>query len=252
MPGTDASVAAVIVTHNSERWLNDLVASIEGQTRRPDAVLCVDDASTDATPDILTAAGFTVATATSSAQDVNSRIAQNFVQGLRLAREFDIAVLSDHDDYWLPDRVEHQVRVLQDYPDAWLVASGGRIMGSDQRLRDTFPVPEDWEDMSRGKQIRYALRHSIATGGASAVRPGRLLDPINKATPVPTGWLHDRWWSLAATASSAIVIDEHPVIEYRVQPDQEVGLARGRQGSRVPRVGFGDVRRARAVARLLT
>ena len=245
-------IAAVIVTHNSESFLLDLIASIKGQTREPHEVIVIDDHSTDQTIAMLREAGWTIETATTSATDVTTRIAQNFTQGVRAAKDFDAVVLGDHDDYWLPDRVEHQVHQLEQHPDAWLVASGARIMGTNEILRNTFPIPENWNGMSRGRKLRYTLRHSIATGGASAVRPHTLLDPATKAVPVPAGWLHDRWWSLAAVANNAIEIDEHPVIEYRVQPGQQVGLETGRQARRIPRPRVMDVARARDALTVMT
>lgn len=245
-------VAAVIVTHNSERFLPELIASIQGQTRAPDEVIVIDDQSTDQTIAMLREAGWTLETATSSATDVTTRIAQNFSQGVRAARDFGVAILGDHDDYWLPDRIEHQVHELNAHPDAWLLASNGRIMGSHETLRDTFPVPQAWDEMSRAKRLRYAMRHSIATGGASALRPEDLLNPSNKAVPVPAGWLHDRWWSLTATARGAIVLDPYTVIEYRVQGEQQVGLNVGRQGPRAMKFLPGDAAKLRQVIRLLT
>ena len=246
------SVAAVVVTHNSERFLRELIASIQGQTRVPDEVIVIDDHSSDATVALARSAGWRVETATSPATDTATRIAQNFTQGLRAARDFDIAILSDHDDYWLPNRLEHQAQEFLVHPDAWMLASDGRIMNSENTLRDTFPVPPDWEKMSRAKRLRYALRHSIATGGACAVRPAVLLDPENKAVPVPEGWLHDRWWSLAAVATDALQIDSQTVIEYRVQGDQQVGLERGRQADSLPRPQLRDVAKLRSIARLVT
>ena len=250
MPTDRPRVAAVVVTHDSERWLPDLLASVEGQTHAPDDRLAVDDHSSDATLSLLEKNGWRVVRSTSSATDVTTRIAQNFAQGVRAAQDCDVAILGDHDDYWLPDRVEHQVGVLEEQSDSWIVASDGRIMNESKTLRDIFPVPTDWSSMTRAKRLRYALRHSISTGGASAVRPRPLLDPANKATPIPAGWLHDRWWSLAATAGDGIHLDRHAVIEYRVQDGQQIGLETGRQSRRVPRVQMSDVTRARDAARL--
>lgn len=251
MSGDGLHVAAVLVTHDSERFLPELIASIQGQTRIPDEVIVIDDHSTDLTIAMLREIGWTVETATTSATDITTRIAQNFTQGVREARHFDIVILGDHDDYWLPDRVEHHMALMQADPMVWLLASNGRIMGSEATLRDTFPVPGDWHTMSRTQRLRYTLRHSVATGGASAIRPSGLLAPDNKCVPVPAGWLHDRWWSLAAVAKNAILIDDQPVIEYRVQPDQRVGLDTGRQSRRVPRVRISDIARAGDVVRLL-
>lgn len=243
-------VAAVLVTHDSARWLGDLIRSIAAQTRQPDDVVVVDDRSTDGTRDLLRETSWTVVTATSTATDTTTRIAQNFTQGVAQARGFDVAILGDHDDEWLPDRVAHQLAVMEKHPDAWLVASDGLIMGADTTLRDAFPITDHWARMSRGARLRYVMRHSIVTGGASAVRPAHLLDPGTKAVPVPPGWLHDRWWSLSATSCNAIVVDPHPVIRYRLSPDQRVGLTRGRQDRRIFRPRVGDVRRVWDVLRL--
>lgn len=245
------SVAAVIVTHNSERWLPELIASIGKQTQSLDAVYVIDDHSTDNTVDFVQAAGWNLALATSLAPNITTRIAHNFTQGVNAAREHDIVILSDHDDVWLPHRVAHQVTQLTQHPQHWYLASNGRIMGSAQTLRDTFPVPDTWNNEPRRKQLRYALRHSLATGGASAVRPAALLNPKNKAIPIPPNWLHDRWWSLAATSKRALLIDQELVIEYRVQAEQRVGLEKGRQGTSMPTMGREDFSRIRAVLRLM-
>ena len=244
------TVGAVIVTHNSQQWLPDLIASIDGQTRPVDSRIAIDDFSSDATVEILHEAGWTIEQATSSAVDVTTRIAQNFTQGLRSVGDVDACVLGDHDDYWLPDRVDHQVRLLIDHPEAWMVASDGHIMNQSQTLRDSFPVPADWENLSRQRRIRYVLRHSIATGGACAVRPRVLLDPLTMAAPVPHGWLHDRWWSMTATTQDAIVLDGQSVIEYRVQEDQQVGLDPGRQVAGNFHLKVSDLLRAREALRL--
>jgi rhamnopyranosyl-N-acetylglucosaminyl-diphospho-decaprenol beta-1,3/1,4-galactofuranosyltransferase len=48
--GADPTVAAVVVTHNRRRYLEELVPSLLAQTRPLDAVYVVDNASTDSTP----------------------------------------------------------------------------------------------------------------------------------------------------------------------------------------------------------
>ena len=112
--------------------------------------------------------------------------------------------------------------------DGRLVDAGGASTG--ETLRDAFPVPEAWNAMSGPDRMRYALRHSIATGGASALRPSAFPD-----LTVPGGWLHDRWWSLLATARDGMLMDTNPVIDYRLTETQQVGLDTGAQagGSRL-------------------
>ena len=48
---------------------------------------------------------------------------------------------------------------------------------------------------------------------------------------VPEGWLHDRWWSLAATAQGRMALDTKIVIDYRISPEQQVGLDTANQGA---------------------
>ena len=50
-------VSAVVVSHNGERWLGELIAGLRQQTRPVDRVLCVDTGSTDASAEML-ARGF--------------------------------------------------------------------------------------------------------------------------------------------------------------------------------------------------
>ena len=226
------SVAALLVTSNSQAWIRATLESVRTQRRQPDAIVIVDDGSTDDTRAIIDDVfGGTahVHRATSKAQDRTTRIAHNFLQGIRACADHDVVVLGDHDDLWHPARVGHQATQLANDPDALMVAGDGRIVDEHGRatsrtLRDTFPVPADWDDQPIGDQIAYAIRHSIATGGASALKPAAFAEGT-----IPRGWLHDRWWSLVATVRGGMRIDPAPVIDYRVSATQEVGLATGQQ-----------------------
>ena len=215
-------LVGVLVTHNSQQFLAELLDSIDGQTRPLDQLIVIDDNSTDSTRSILSERGITAIASTSVATDLSTRIASNFLQGVRCAPPESIVILGDHDDTWLPNRVEHQSHIMASFPQAAMLASDGYTTNSTKStnptLRSTFPVPEHWSDLTRRAQFTYAVKHSIATGGASAVRPSRL------PATIPTGWLHDRWWSLAAVSKKAMVLDSVPVINYRISPSQQVGL----------------------------
>jgi hypothetical protein len=83
-----------------------------------------------------------------------------------------------------------------------------------------------------------------------------MLRPRNFAggLQVPSGWLHDRWWSLVAVVRSGMIIDEGIVIDYLVQAGQQVGLATGGQGKplagRLATAAASPVRGARKLADL--
>lgn len=226
-----SSVGAVLVTHQSRHWIGDTLRSIASQSYRLDRVVVVDDRSTDDTIAIVRdlAPEAVVVTSVSTAHDTTTRIAQNFRQGLVACADLDVVVLGDHDDAWHPDRVDHQVSVLGADPGSIMVASDGRLVDATGRptggsLRANFPVPPEWSSATAAERMRIALRHSLATGGASAVRPSALVE-----VDIPAGWLHDRWWSLVATACEAMIVDDAHVIDYRISADQQVGLATGSQ-----------------------
>ena len=224
-------VAVVLVTHDSAQFLPDTVASILEQETPADLLVAVDDHSIDDTRDLLGGGGFDVVSATTPATDTTTRIAHNFLQGLRRAQSagVDIVILGDHDDVWHPSRITHQVTMLERDPFAAMVASDGYLINEHGvaipgTLRDTFPVPADFTQWPARRQWTYALRHSLATGGASALRPSRLSD-----WSIPPGWLHDRWWSLRALRAGALMLDDAVVIDYRVSDDQQIGLDSGAQ-----------------------
>lgn len=220
------AIAAVLVTHNSQRDLPETLASIQNQTVQPDIKVAIDDSSNDNIPALLTEAGFTVIRATSQARDIRTRIAHNFLQGLRASMRAgaEFVVLGDHDDIWHANRIGHQIDLLRAHPSIAMVASDGYLINEDGvalpgTIRETFPVPENFPAWPPRKQIVFALRHSLATGGASALHPTALMD-----WSVPRGWLHDRWWSLQALRAGVLLIDRVPVIDYRISQRQEVGL----------------------------
>jgi glycosyltransferase involved in cell wall biosynthesis len=224
-------VAVVLATRNSMPHLTETLASIRQQTRTADALIAIDDHSNDDTIAELRDSGFEVVTSTSTDVDSVTRIARNFVHGLRIAhlQEADVVILGDHDDTWHVDRLEHQVEMLEKHQSIAMVASDGYLIDSNGvalpgTIRGTFPVPDEFDGWSVRQQVQYALRHSIATGGASAMRPSHFTSWV-----VPPGWLHDRWWSLNMLRRGMFMVDRTAVIDYRITEDQEVGLATGDQ-----------------------
>ena len=219
-------VAVVLVTHDSAQILGPTLRSIDQQNLAPAVRIAIDDSSSYETVQLLETSNFDVERSTSTSRDVLTRIAHNFFQGVRAATRAgaDIVVLGDHDDVWHPKRTEHQVRLLNESPRVAMVASDGYLIDEYDAaipgtIRQSFPVPDDFMSLRRSKQLSYALRHSIATGGACSIRPANLKD-----WSVPPGWLHDRWWSLESLRRKQLLIDATPVIDYRVTDSQQVGL----------------------------
>lgn len=105
------SISVIIPAYNSARTLRPCLAAVYAQTRPPDEVFVVDDASTDATREV--AREFPV---TLLEQPVNQGPAAARNRGIRASRG-DLLVFVDADCALSADAIENAVRILDETPD---------------------------------------------------------------------------------------------------------------------------------------
>ncbi|HCU69871.1 MAG TPA: glycosyl transferase [Desulfomicrobium sp.] len=113
-------VSVIIPTHNRADVLGRAVASVLAQSRPDLELIVVDDGSTDRTAEVL--AGFDDPRLTGMRQE-NKGVSSARNLGIAASRGRYIALL-DSDDYWLPEKLERQVR--------FLVESGLQICQTDE------------------------------------------------------------------------------------------------------------------------
>lgn len=112
-----ASVSVVIPAYNFGAFLPETIRSVREQTHPDVEIVVVDDGSTDETPEVLKRV---------EGPDLRWRHTPN--RGVSAARnlgielaEGDYVAFLDADDLWLPEKLERQVRLLQDEPDIGFV-----------------------------------------------------------------------------------------------------------------------------------
>jgi glycosyltransferase involved in cell wall biosynthesis len=238
-----ADTAAVMVTRDGARFLGPQLDSILSQDLLPATLVVVDDASRDGTREIIREAKVAapipvelIEVDGSGAPDVKTRIASNVATGLAAASEYRIAVLADQDDIWLPARLSGQRSLLIDTAGGLLVSGDGLFIDSNGReiggrLRRRFPLPDGWEAMDAASRARAALRRPIVTGAASAVTA----ELVRLMSPIPRGWLHDRWATLIAVACGGLLVQAEAVIRYRIHDAQTIGERQATIGAEGPR-----------------
>ena len=101
-------VSVIIPTHNRADVLGRAIASVLGQTWADFELFVVDDGSTDATPRVL--AEFDDPRLTGMHQE-NKGVSSARNRGIAASGGRLIALL-DSDDYWMPDKLEKQVRFM--------------------------------------------------------------------------------------------------------------------------------------------
>ena len=104
---TEPEVTAVIPVHDGAEFVREAIESVLAQTHAVSECIVVDDGSTDATADVVDGFGPPVRRVHQPRAGVSA--ARN--RGAREARGELVAFL-DHDDAWLPRKLERQVAAL--------------------------------------------------------------------------------------------------------------------------------------------
>ena len=110
-------VSVVVPTYNCAPYIRETIESMLAQQDVPELeVLVVNDGSTDATAEIARSMGCVVRVI----DQPNSGVSAARNHGIREARGSFIA-LADHDDYWFPNKLAHQLQAFAEHPEVDVV-----------------------------------------------------------------------------------------------------------------------------------
>src|SRR5215831_19490198 len=128
-------ITTVITLYNLEKYIDDAIQSVLGQTRQSEEIIVVDDCSTDSSADIVTRYKDRVSYIK---QEKNIGALRNSLSGLKAATA-DIVAFLDGDDVWMPNKLEAiEKEFLQD--DVVLVSHD--FIRVDQNLQDLRTLDE--------------------------------------------------------------------------------------------------------------
>jgi glycosyltransferase involved in cell wall biosynthesis len=146
-------VTAAIVTHNRADYLPGALESVLDQTYRDFEVLVVDDGSTDDTHEAIEPYLDRVRYVWQENQGKAGarNAAVEFAEGELLA-------FCDSDDCWLPDRLDRQVRALDERPELGMVHGQVALMNEAER-----PLPEETD--AHRALFTEAHRHGATYAG---------------------------------------------------------------------------------------
>ena len=193
-----------MATYNGAKYLREQLDSFLIQSRLPNEIVVSDDASTDATIDILNE--FARRSPVEVRVFQNSKqlgFAANFQQALRLCRG-DLICLSDQDDVWHPSKIETVVAIMERRPDVQVVINDHII--TDANLR---PLGASTLELVRRKDpsgMRFV--HGCCTSIRSSWR--------DFALPIPSDrWSHDGWINELARYLGTKLVLENKLQSYR-------------------------------------
>lgn len=221
------SVGVALCTYNGARYVRAQLDSITQQTRLPAHVMIADDGSTDATLDIVrqwarAAAGVGIRVTILDTPGPGG-VTANFARALA-AVDADLIALCDHDDVWLPDRLEVAAQAFDDEA-ILLHHSNARLVESDGvteigQLSEVLKFPIEWPNPPHGA-FGALLRRNLVTGAATMVRRSLLAT----AAPFPSDWVHDEWLAILAAAQGGIAYTPEPLIRYRQHGANQIGVS---------------------------
>jgi glycosyltransferase involved in cell wall biosynthesis len=124
-------VSVCMTTYNGERYIYKQIKSILEQIQENDEIIVCDDQSSDSTTSII-----------SSFQDKRIKIiineknlgfSKNFSKCISLA-EGNFIFLSDHDDIWLPGKIEKYLSIFQEKSDVVSIMSNMEIINENDEV----------------------------------------------------------------------------------------------------------------------
>ena len=209
-------VSVAMCTYNSMRFIMPQLQSIAGQTRLPDEVVFCDDGSSDETLETLRAWGETVPFEVKIFRNLqNLGYTKNFEKAISLCSG-DVIFLSDHDDVWMPTRVERTLAEFERHPEIGLITTNADIIdengvSQNMTLREfvhRMHIHEFW-----GFFYPPVGKMTLWTGCTMAIRR----DLAAKLLPIPRNLsCHDIWlYLLAPLFADELFIDEN-LIQYRL------------------------------------
>lgn len=145
-------VSIVIPTYNRANLVGESIRSVLNQTYTNWELIIIDDGSQDNTLEIVSAF-------------VDSRIRYFFIEhcgifgkvrneGLKISKGDYVAFL-DSDDLWSPDKLEIQLDLMTQYPEAFFVFNNIRIFGTRQ-----YPSPPDYDELFVGSILLSMLEET--------------------------------------------------------------------------------------------
>ena len=221
----EKTIDILMATYNGEKYLEEQIDSILGQTYKNIRLIISDDCSTDNTKNILKKYQ-EKENIEIYYQKENLGYVKNF-EFLLQKVENEIYMLSDQDDVWMSNKVEDTLKKLEQdnadlvFTDLEIVDENlNTIDKSFNRKMDKFRKIEK----TLGKKSFEYLYNNI-TGCTIMSKK----EWINEIIPIPKNSkyvIHDSWIGLIISLKGKISYLDKPTIKYRQHGDNQVGTER--------------------------
>lgn len=212
-------VSIALCTYNGAEFLPQQLDSLLAQDHAPLELVAFDDASTDATWDVLQSYKPRFAAAQLHRNSRNLGLRENFEQAFRACRGEWIAPC-DQDDIWDPHKLSRLLKAANDrsmliYGDSLLVDTQGQTVARRPRMSDRYA-------MVAGDDPRVFALANCVSGHAALIRAS----VMDHALPIPHGAYHDWWIAFVAANLGRVEYVPEALVRFR-QHERNVSGAAG-------------------------
>lgn len=197
-------ISIAMATYNGAQYIQGQLQSFVDQTRQPDELIITDDCSTDQTEAIVREFAKTAPFAVEfHRNEKNLGYCGNFNAAL-MKTTGDLVFLSDQDDVWFPEKIEHMIEVAERNPQALVVMNDAAL--TDGELNEV--------GLTKIGQIKSAGLgyEDFVMGCCCAIRR----ELLSFGIPIPGGLkAHDGWLVGLADGLGAKVVEDKVLQFYR-------------------------------------
>lgn len=154
-------ISVIIPTYNRAHYICEAIDSALAQTYKNIEIIVVDDGSTDNTKDIIHQLYNSKVTYILQKNAGPSSARNN---GIKHSKG-DLIAFLDSDDVWLPEKLEKQVKLIDQSHDIGLVACGIYKIDSDKNIVGNPVINRNYN--SKRSFLKELMIHNIITGGGS-------------------------------------------------------------------------------------
>lgn len=202
------TVGVVLSSYNGEKYIIKQIDSILNQTYRNIHLFIRDDGSSDNTAALIRS--FENDQRITCIYGENRGVIKSFYEATKVAsRSSEYIAFSDQDDYWLPNKIERAVNLLEAESSHKPVLYCSEYLFCDENLK-----PFEKSRLNDGKINLARCLYENKTSGNTILMNKTLTEMYLSSGCDYVSW-HDWWIALLAYSLGTVVFDNEPTLLYR-------------------------------------
>ena len=228
------SIAILLATYNSERYLHDLLDSLFTQTITDFKCYVHDDGSTDGTKDIIKDYSERYRGSIQVLEYAPTGSAKaNFLSMLQYVEE-EYVMFCDHDDVWKNDKIESSLNKIKEIEGTEPALVFGDMVVVDEKLNVIHPSFMQYTGINPNNTSLNMLLVSNVVPGCTVIMNKKLYTIVRKCADYSHIRMHDQWCAMVAASTGKVVYLNKPTLLYRQHIDNVKGA--GKQKSKMGKI----------------